>query len=279
MRVSKSAGWNSIEWDRLETELYQRFRRLETCHGKFKWVSRRGSANLHITFIRYADDFIVTGNSREFLENEVRPLVRDFLAQRGLTLSEEKTRVTLIREGFDFLGMSIRKRGNKLLLAPSAKNVKRLRESIREIANKNRAAAAYILLRKLNPLLRGWTNYYRHVCSSTVFRATSNYLHQTLMRWARRRHTNKGRPWLVRKYFRTSGNRNWVFFGTSPDGVITELSEVSHARIWRHIKVRSDLNPYASEWQDYIEKRSSSVKRRTRPNTTPAPWRLRPAGS
>ena len=194
-------------------------------------------------------------------------------------MSEEKSRVTNIREGFDFLGMSIRKRGKKLLLAPSAKNVKRLRESIREIANKNRAAAAYILLRKLNPLLRGWTNYYRHVCSSTVFRATSNYLHQTLMRWARRRHSNKGRPWLVRKYFRTSGNRNWVFFGTSPDGVITELSEVSHARIWRHIKVRSDLNPYASEWQDYIEKRSSSVKRRTRPNTTPAPWRLRPAGS
>lgn len=280
MRVSKSAGWNSIEWDRLETELYQRFRRLETCHGKSKWVSRRGSANLHITFIRYADDFIVTGNSREFLENEVRPLVRDFLAQRGLTLSEEKTRVTHIEQGFDFLGMNIRKRDDKLLIVPAAKSVKRLRESIRGIANKNKATAAYILVRKLNSLLRGWTNYYRHVCGSAVFRAISHYLFQTLMRWARRRHSNKGRRWVVRKYFRTSGKRNWVFFGTNPEGVITELYEVSHVRIWCHIKVRGELNPYAPEWQDYIKKRTSSIKQRTRWSAPPSPWRaLRHAGS
>lgn len=264
----------NVALDGLETELYQRFRRRETCHGKSKWVNRRGSANRRITFVRYADDFIVTGNSREFLENEVKPLIRDFLAERGLTLSEEKTRVTHIQEGFDFLGMNIRKRGNKLYVVPSAKRVKALRENIRTIADHSRAAPAYEVVEKLNPLLRGWTGYFRHVCSSAVFRAVSNYLFQTLMRWARRRHPNKSRRWVARKYFRTSGNRHWVFFGTAPDGTILELYEVTHVRIWRHIKVKGDLNPYAPEWQDYIARRTSSIKQRTRWNPTPTPWRL-----
>jgi RNA-directed DNA polymerase len=269
----------NVALDGLETELYQKFRRLQICDGEPLWVNRNGPKNRRIAFVRYADDFIVTGNSQEFLENEVKPLISAFLIQRGLTLSEEKTCVTHIEQGFDFLGMNIRKRNGKLLTIPSAKNVQRLRENIRAIVKENTAAAAYTLVRKLNPLLRGWTNYYRNVCSSATFRAISDYLYHTLMRWARRRHPKKGRRWVVRKYFRTRGDKRWTFFGTSPEGVPYELYDVARVRIWRHVKVRNGLNPYAPEWQDYIEKRTSATTQRIRWSGAPAPWREIRAGS
>lgn len=244
--------------DGLETAIYSRFRRLDRSNGKIRWINRRGGRDARVTFVRYADDFIVTGISKELLENEVKPLIRDFLDERGLTLSEEKTRVTHIEEGFDFLGINTRKR-RKVLTTPSPEKVKAFKRRIREMIKANRSATAYNLISQLNPVLRGWANYYRHVCSSEVFNDIGNALWLALSRWAYRRHPNKGRRWIVRKYFRTSGNRHWIFFGTAPKGKVAELFDITKVHIRRHIKVKGELNPYDPQWDDYLAWRASSV--------------------
>ncbi len=101
--------------------------------------ARRGiSPKVHL--VRYADDFVITGRTKELLECEVLPLVKNFLAERGLELSREKTRLTHISEGFDFLGQNIRKYNGKLLIKPSKKSVKRLLSKIREVIKANKSA-------------------------------------------------------------------------------------------------------------------------------------------
>ena len=128
-------------------------------------------AKVHL--IRYADDFVITSSSRELLEQEVKPAVEAFLRERGLTLSQEKTRITHIEDGFDFLGQHVRKyktgKRHKLLITPSKKNVKAFLEKIRGIVKANQAISAGKLIAKLNPVIRGWVNYHRHVVSKEIF--------------------------------------------------------------------------------------------------------------
>ena len=109
-----------------------------------------------MNFVRYADDFIVTGESKEFLENEVLPIIRAFMAERGLQLSEEKTVITHIDDGFDFLGKNIRKYKGKLLIKPSKQSVKAFLKKVRGIVKKNKSAKQDSLIRLLNPVIRGW---------------------------------------------------------------------------------------------------------------------------
>jgi len=138
--------------------------------GKARWRSRNGPSK-RVYLIRYADDFVITGMSRDLLENEVLPMVRDFLIQRGLTLSEEKTVLTPTEEGFDFLGFNIRWYGDTLLTKPSKKSVIRLLDRIREIVTSGRIKGgnAYKLIDCLNPILLGWAAYYRHSASKRTF--------------------------------------------------------------------------------------------------------------
>src|SRR6266699_1293278 len=126
----------------------------------------RGGSNEKINFVRFADDFIVTGKSKEILENEVKPLVEQFMKERGLTLSQEKTLITHIENGFDFLGQHLRKYNGKLLIKPSKKNIHTFLEGIRKIIKENKQATAGNLIAQLNPKIRGWANYHRHVVSS-----------------------------------------------------------------------------------------------------------------
>ena len=95
---------------------------------------------LKMNMVRYADDFIITGTSKEWLEQKVKPAVVQFLAERGLVLSPEKTKITHISEGFDFLGQNVRKYGGKLLIKPSARNVKAFLDRVRETIRANRSA-------------------------------------------------------------------------------------------------------------------------------------------
>lgn len=247
--------------DGLEELLYSRFRRLDRTGGQERWVNRKYGQDKRITFVRYADDFIVTGISKEFLENEVKPLIRDFLAARGLQLSEEKTRVTHIDDGFDFLGMTFRRYGDTVLTKPSKKSVQAIRAKVRGIVRANKTATAYGLIQNLNPVLRGWAEYNKHVCSSQAFTNVSSYVWERLWQWAKRRHPNKSRKWIARKYFRSTGNRNWVFFGKAPSGETLDLFDVSKVHIRRHVKVCGELNPYAPEHQEYIQKRTAKSKR------------------
>ncbi|MBN0763772.1 group II intron reverse transcriptase/maturase, partial [Pseudomonas aeruginosa] len=122
---------------------------------------KRKPFKIHV--VRYADDFIITGATQAVLQHQVRPAIEAFLKQRGLELSDEKTQITHISQGFDFLGQNVRKYAGKLLITPARKSVKALLDKVREIANANKTATQANLILTLNQVIRGWTMYHRHV--------------------------------------------------------------------------------------------------------------------
>lgn len=223
---------------------------------KFPQSRRRG---LKMNFVRYADDFIITGHSKEWLEQEVKPTVVQFLAERGLKLSPEKTKVTHIAEGFDFLGWNIRKYNGKLLMKPSKANVKAHLDQIREVVKVNKSIQQVNLIGLLNPILRGWANYHHHVVAKETFARIDSCLWSMLWRWATRRHPSKGARWVRQKYFKTRSTRTWVFVATEKqkDGVqkdYTLLNE-SDTPIQRHVKIKANANPHDPQWDAYFESR------------------------
>jgi len=156
-----------------------------------------------IHFIRYADDFIVTGYSKEILENRIKPAITVFLKQRGLELSQEKTKVTHITDGFDFLGQNVRKyssQGNlKLLIKPSEKNIFSFLEGIRKVIRKARSITQAALIRQLNSKIRGWVNFHRSVVSKEIFKKMDEEIWQLIFQWAIRRHPKKNTQWILHK--------------------------------------------------------------------------------
>lgn len=209
-----------------------------------------------INLVRYADDFIITGVSKELLENQVKPLVIEFLQARGLTLSEEKTKITHIEEGFDFLGFNIRKYNGKYISKPSKKSRKRFLDKVREIVDKNKSAKQQSLIRLLNPVIRGWTNYYKGCSASETFRKADAQIFRKLWRWSRRRHPKKGKGWVNKRYYHTIRGRKWTFAVPLDNkaGKYHTLVRLSDTKIKRHIKIRSEANPYDADWKDFFEK-------------------------
>ena len=182
-----------------------------------------------------------------------------FLAERGLVLSPEKTKITHIKDGFDFLGWNIRKYSGKLLMKPSKANVKVHLDKIREVIEANKTAKQANLISRLNPVLRGWANYHSHVVAKETFARVDDTVWSMLWRWAVRRHPNKGARWVKEKYFKTRGSRNWVFAATEKedDGTKREriLLHESDTPIRRHIKIKADANPHDRQWEPYFESR------------------------
>ena len=244
----------------LETEL------MKYCAGR--WGKGR-TKKLKIGVIRYADDFVITGDSRELLLDEVKPWVEAFLQERGLKLSAAKTNVVHIDRGFDFLGWNFRKYSEKLLIKPSKKNVKAFYAELREVINKRLQVTQEELLRVLNPKLRGWAQYHHPVVAKRTFSNIDSLLFWRLMRWAKRRHPMKNADWIRRKYWRQVGSRNWVFAvdanrNDGADGVL-ELYSLSSTRIVRHVKVKGEYNPYNPQDEMYGEnllQRRMLLKRR-----------------
>jgi len=232
---------------------------------KEKFPSRRPFPSLGgklpcVNFIRYADDFIITGRTKELLEGEIKPLVEQFLQKRGLELSSTKTVITHVEQGFDFLGQNVRKYPKgKLLIKPSKKNVKVFLDGIRKIIKAALGMSAAELIDWLNPKIRGWANYHRHVVSKRVFRRVDRAIFISLWQWARRRHQKKSLGWLKQKYFEQQGHNNWAFFGESYDdeGIPhkVRLLYASRTPIQRHVKVKAEANPYDSDYETYFEKR------------------------
>ena len=227
-----------------------------------KLRTRKGKQGL-VNLVRYADDFIITGRTKELLENEVMPIIEAHLKERGLELSPEKTKITRIDEGFDFLGQNIRKYKNgtirKLLIKPSKKNANSFLDKVREIIKQNATMPAGELVRILNPIIRGWANYHRHVVSKVAFNTVDSVIFESLWQWSKRRHPNKNRRWIVNKYFTSVGGDNWVFSGTikGRDGQpkIVQLINAANVSIKRHIKIKVEANPYSPEWETYFERR------------------------
>ncbi len=225
---------------------------------KFSPTNRKQNQN-QVHFVRFADDMIVTGKSKKLLEQEVKPLIEEFLKQRGLELSQEKTKIVHISDGFDFLGKNIRKYGSKLLIKPATKNVKSILVKIRQTVKKNLSTSMEILISKLNLLIKGWANYYKHDVSKEIFARVDHEIFQSLWKWARRRHPKKSSEWIKDKYFKSTGNRNWVFQTTIKDKdgepKTIRLIKAADVAIKRHIKIKAEANPYDPDWEVYFEKR------------------------
>jgi RNA-directed DNA polymerase len=230
--------------------------------SRFSKTSRAGK-RAKVNLVRYADDFIITGSSRELLEQEVKPLVEQFMRERGLELSPEKTVITHINQGFDFLGQTIRKYQNgkraKFFITPSKKNVKAFLLKVRTRIKQSRDESAGELIVALNPLIRGWALYHHHVVSKAVFHAVDHAIFQAIWSWAQRRHRNKTRWWIKDKYFPNTGPNRWVFTGVLKDEEgqtkVVRLFAASQVRIERHTKLRAEANPYDPAWETYFEKR------------------------
>lgn len=229
--------------------------------------NRERARQEQIHLVRYADDFIITAKNKEILEQEVKPLVWDFLTERGLRLSEEKTRITHISEGFDFLGQHIRKYHagtdrEKLLITPAKKNVKAFLTEIRNVIRALKSVTQETLIRLLNPKITGWANYHRHVVASKTFTAVDSQIWHALWRWAKRRHPQKSKRWVVDRYFRQEGNRHWVFGCDvqQEDGstIHRRLKQASDVKIQRHVKIQAAANPFDASYEEYFEKRDAT---------------------
>jgi RNA-directed DNA polymerase len=203
-----------------------------------------------VNFVRYADDFIVTGVSQEILETKVVPLVEAFLAERGLRLSPEKTRIVHITDGFDFLGWNARKFRKMLLVTPNKKNRQAFYRKIADLLKELRAATQAEVIQTLNPIIRGWGNYHRSQMSSRTFTVMDHRIFWALWRWAKRRHPNKGRRWIREKYFRTGKTRSWVF--ATGDDVLVRLSDI---KIRSHTKLVAEANLFDPDWESFFEDR------------------------
>lgn len=214
-----------------------------------------------LNFVRYADDFIITGESPEFLRDKVLPIVKEFLTERGLQLSEEKTVITHIEDGFDFLGKNIRKYNGKLLIKPSKTSVKSFLAKVRSIIKGNKSTKQETLIRKLNPVIRGWVNNQRYVVSSKVFSRVDYEIYKCLWQWAKRRHKKKSHKWIAQKYWHHIGSRQWTFSvpyeNQSAEGepLYCKLEYATDTKIIRFKKIVAEANPFDEYWTDYFEER------------------------
>jgi len=192
--------------------------------------------------IRYADDFVVHCHSRQDAI-EIKARLAAWLASRGLAFNEEKTRVVTLSEGFDFLGFSVRRYGNKSLIRPSKAAVRRIRERLRTELWSLRGSNAQAVIKRLNPIIRGWAAYYRTQASSQTFGALDHYLWQLTYKWAAFSHPNKPTSWVLPRYFdkfnKTRRDR-WVF-GDRASGAF--MHRFAWTNIARHQIVRYRASP------------------------------------
>jgi RNA-directed DNA polymerase len=182
---------------------------LDGLESKIKRSVPKGSK---VNVIRYADDFVVTGESKEILQEKVLPAIHEFLTQRGLNLSGKKTKITRIEDGFDFLGQHLRKHGDKCIVTPSKGAVKALLTKTRKIIKNGLDHSIWSLIEELNSVLRGWANYHRHICSKQTFSNVDSRIFEQLWKWVARKHSSKTKRWIHKRYFRSINSRNWSFF-------------------------------------------------------------------
>jgi RNA-directed DNA polymerase len=227
-------------------------------------IKKRGKSDYRINpkqvyFIRYADDFIVTCSDKDYLSTTVLPAIQTFLEPRGLELSIDKTHITHIEQGFDFLGQNVRKYKGKLLIKPSKKNIKTFLTKVQQVIKQQSSGRTRQLIETLTPMIRGWAMYHRHIVAKRLFNYVDYKIFKMTWQWAKRRHKGRRRKntmWLKKRYFTRIKDTDWVFFDT--DEKTKEkvtLFKAASIPIKRHIKIRSQANPYALADEPYFEKR------------------------
>jgi RNA-directed DNA polymerase len=225
-----------------------------TLDGLEEVIHRAVPRRRRVNFVRYADDFIVTAKSRRLLEEHIIPAVKQFLAERGLTLSEEKSKIVHMRDGFTFLGQTFCKHGNTLHVTPSKEGVLSLLRKVGTLIRHYVSAPMAALIKKLNQTLRGWANYHRHGVSSETFNRVDTYVYEQLWRMIRRKHPGKSKGWLIKRYWSVTGKK-WIFsMKRKLKGKIRiyQVLRVCSIGIRRHIKIKADANPYMPEYAKYF---------------------------
>jgi RNA-directed DNA polymerase len=219
------------------------------------------SINKNAYMVRYADDFVVLHNELKVIE-KCKQAIEAWLKGIGLELKPSKTRMVNTLEkldgqepGFNFLSFNVRqykvskynsvkrKKGFKTLIKPSKESIKRHKDRIKEVVNQGKAKPQLVIIKELNPVIKGWCNYYSTKVSSQAFKYLTHFTVQTLMKWARRRHPKKSLHWIYRKYFGIQESYQWTF--------IKEKSRVirhSETPIKRWVKVSQDRSPYDGDW-------------------------------
>jgi len=200
-----------------------------------------------VHLVRFADDFLVTAESEE-TAIQCKQVIADFLKERGLELSEEKTRIVHISDGFDFLGWNIRKFKGKLLIQPSKKAIAAITQKMSEVIMSAKAWKQEDLIKMLNPIIRGWALYHRTVSSSITFGKLDWIVRNMLWKWAKRRHNDKGKRWIAGKYWQPTLTRKSVFKTAN-----YTLENFSNTKIQYRKFLKLDKNPFID--LDYFEKR------------------------
>jgi RNA-directed DNA polymerase len=228
--------------DGLETAINKKFPR---------WKNKK------VNFVRYADDFVITAISKEIITGEIIPLVTEFLMERGLELSAEKSKITNISDGFNFLSQNVRKFKGKLIIRPSKEAVQSFKDKIKKIIDENRGIPAHALIRILNPVIRGWSNYHKGICSKRIFNRLATFIWWQLRRWAKYQHGNKNRWWIANRYFR---DNHFTDQRISKKGTENHrLYRIGYVPIRYHVKVKAEANPFLPEFEQYFCNR---IKRR-----------------
>jgi RNA-directed DNA polymerase len=228
--------------------------------------------------VRYADDFVVMGASPGDLKSHALPAVRAFLAPRGLTLSQAKTKITSIEDGFDFLGFTFREYKDKarvvgykkgiFLVTPAKAKIQSFRNVLKQTFQSLRQSPPHWVIVKVNPILRGWAQYYKPVTSKKVFSSVGRYVWELLWKWCRKKHPTKPLRALKRKYFTRVGGNNWVFYARGADRRTTTLFQLAWTKIVRHVLCRT-LNPFLPENRTYyLQRRAKRASQRAVRNAT-----------
>jgi RNA-directed DNA polymerase len=209
-------------------------------------------------FIRYADDFVVTARSKEALET-LKPKIEIWLKQRGLQLNEEKTRIVSVLDGFDFLGFHIQHFQGKCLTKPQKAKVLAFVAKLKEWLHTHPSITPEVVIRRINPILIGWANFYKHSASKRVFGYVDSQLWKAIWRWCLFRHPKKNKGWVKQKYFALFKGRQWSFFAKAKDGkgndIVLHLAAMSDVKIKRHPKVKGTASPDDPSLKEYWEKR------------------------
>jgi len=217
-------------------------------------IDKRHCNHKKVNFVRYADDFIVTVDSEETAK-EVLELIKQFLKDRGLELSESKTLITHVDDGFDFLGWNFRKYNGKLLIKPSRKSIDKITQKISDTIKEGKAWKQEDLIYVLNPIITGWSNYHRSVVSGGIFSKLDYRVWNILWKWAKRRHPNKSKTWIANRYWHSERTQKWIFSSEK-----NKLKFFSDTKIVRHTSLKLDKNPYLDK--EYFDMRRYKISPR-----------------
>jgi len=223
-------------------------------------LGKRRAKRSTVSLIRYADDFVVMHKDEQVIR-ECTLVIRDWLAEMGLELKPSKTKVIHTQSedrDFNFLGFNIAQYetglnhsgkcngqllGFKTFIKPDKEKVKAHVRKLGEVIARDKSAPQAALIKELNPIIRGWSNYNSTVVSKEVFSYCDYILYKQLRRWAKRRHPNKSASWVANKYWHSEGNRNWVF-GVQMEDSLMKLTNHANTKIVRHVKVKGMKSPY-----------------------------------